>query len=49
MVYCLERDELHKDIEQLCMQQAGPSYIGVPTRPLHRYNYFLFWVVGGGS
>nr|XP_016476112.1 PREDICTED: liprin-alpha-2-like isoform X1 [Nicotiana tabacum]XP_016476113.1 PREDICTED: liprin-alpha-2-like isoform X1 [Nicotiana tabacum]XP_016476115.1 PREDICTED: liprin-alpha-2-like isoform X1 [Nicotiana tabacum] len=31
-----ERDELHKDIEQLCMQQAGPSYIGVPTRPLHR-------------
>ncbi|KMT01033.1 hypothetical protein BVRB_9g222950 isoform A [Beta vulgaris subsp. vulgaris] len=22
-----ERDELHKDIEQLCMQQAGPSYI----------------------
>ncbi|KAM3291419.1 putative protein MYH16 isoform X1 [Capsicum chacoense] len=32
-----ERDELHKDIEQLCMQQAGPSYIGMPTRmPLHR-------------
>ncbi|KAJ8529998.1 hypothetical protein K7X08_036833 [Anisodus acutangulus] len=32
-----ERDELHKDIEQLCMQQTGPSYIGLPTRvPLHR-------------
>lgn len=27
-----ERDELHKDIEQLCMQQAGPSYLGVATR-----------------
>ncbi|KAK4340156.1 hypothetical protein RND71_041618 [Anisodus tanguticus] len=32
-----ERDELRKDIEQLCMQQTGPSYIGLPTRvPLHR-------------
>ncbi|KAH0733446.1 hypothetical protein KY289_004634 [Solanum tuberosum] len=32
-----ERDELHKDIEQLCMQQSGPSYIGLPTHvPLHR-------------
>ncbi|GMJ06822.1 maternal effect embryo arrest 13 [Hibiscus trionum] len=27
-----ERDELRKDIEQLCMQQAGPSYLGVATR-----------------
>ncbi|CAI9104259.1 OLC1v1002894C1 [Oldenlandia corymbosa var. corymbosa] len=27
-----ERDELQKDIEQLCMQQAGPSYLGVATR-----------------
>lgn len=27
-----ERDELHKDIEQLCMQQAGPSYLGVATK-----------------
>lgn len=27
-----ERDELHKDIEQLCMQQAGTSYLGVATR-----------------
>ncbi|KAG5625308.1 hypothetical protein H5410_010526 [Solanum commersonii] len=32
-----ERDELHKDIEQLCMQQSGPGYIGLPTHvPLHR-------------
>ncbi|KAK6241201.1 hypothetical protein SCA6_006590 [Theobroma cacao] len=27
-----ERDELRKDIEQLCMQQAGPSYLAVATR-----------------
>ncbi|KAI3445882.1 hypothetical protein Pfo_002547 [Paulownia fortunei] len=27
-----ERNELHKDIEQLCMQQAGPAYLGVATR-----------------
>ncbi|XP_011088079.1 myosin-2 heavy chain [Sesamum indicum] len=27
-----ERAELHKDIEQLCMQQAGPAYLGVATR-----------------
>lgn len=27
-----ERDELRKDIEQLCMQQAGPSYLGIATR-----------------
>ncbi|XP_077233835.1 myosin heavy chain-like protein isoform X2 [Tasmannia lanceolata] len=27
-----ERDELRKDIEQLCMQQAGPSYLLVATR-----------------
>lgn len=29
-----ERDELRKDIEQLCMQQAGPGYISVATRML---------------
>ncbi|TVU46448.1 hypothetical protein EJB05_05988 [Eragrostis curvula] len=29
-----ERDELKKDIEQLCMQQAGPGYISVATRML---------------
>ncbi|KAK6916324.1 SANT/Myb domain [Dillenia turbinata] len=28
----LERDELRKDIEQLCMQQAGPSYLVVATK-----------------
>ncbi|KAF2320857.1 hypothetical protein GH714_031367 [Hevea brasiliensis] len=27
-----ERDELHKDIEQLCTQQAGPSYLVVATK-----------------
>ncbi|XP_042377030.1 myosin-10-like isoform X2 [Zingiber officinale] len=27
-----ERDQLRKDIEQLCMQQAGPSYLAVATR-----------------
>lgn len=27
-----ERDELRKDIEQLCIQQAGPSYLAVATR-----------------
>ncbi|CAM8912976.1 unnamed protein product [Rhodiola kirilowii] len=27
-----ERSELHKDIEQLCMQQAGPGYLAVATR-----------------
>ncbi|KAG2266394.1 hypothetical protein Bca52824_073473 [Brassica carinata] len=27
-----ERSELQKDIEQLCMQQAGPSILGVATR-----------------
>lgn len=27
-----ERDELHKDVEQLCMQQAGPSYLGIAAR-----------------
>ncbi|GJN12698.1 hypothetical protein PR202_ga31003 [Eleusine coracana subsp. coracana] len=29
-----ERDELKKDIEQLCMQQAGAVYISVATRML---------------
>ncbi|KAK3412273.1 hypothetical protein EUGRSUZ_I01054 [Eucalyptus grandis] len=27
-----ERDELRKDIEQLCMQQAGPGYLVVATK-----------------
>ncbi|KAG6510987.1 hypothetical protein ZIOFF_029036 [Zingiber officinale] len=27
-----KRDQLRKDIEQLCMQQAGPSYLAVATR-----------------
>ncbi|KAK8613580.1 hypothetical protein V6N13_101338 [Hibiscus sabdariffa] len=27
-----ERDELRKDIEQLCVQQYGPSYLGMATR-----------------
>lgn len=27
-----ERNELQKDIEQLCMNQAGPAYLGVATR-----------------
>ncbi|KAI4375941.1 hypothetical protein MLD38_013753 [Melastoma candidum] len=27
-----ERDDLHKDIEQLCMQQAGSSYLVVATK-----------------
>lgn len=27
-----ERNELRKDIEQLCLQQAGPSYLVVATR-----------------
>ncbi|XWS54674.1 hypothetical protein CRYUN_Cryun10bG0108700 [Craigia yunnanensis] len=27
-----ERDELRKDIEQLCMQQSGPSYLAMATR-----------------
>lgn len=27
-----ERDALQKDIEQLCMQQAGPAYLVVATR-----------------
>ncbi|XP_057856944.1 uncharacterized protein LOC131066247 isoform X1 [Cryptomeria japonica] len=27
-----EREELRKDIEQLCMQQAGTGYIGIITR-----------------
>lgn len=33
-----ERDELRKDIEQLCMQQAGPSYLGIATR-MHFQRY----------
>ncbi|THU62172.1 hypothetical protein C4D60_Mb01t02320 [Musa balbisiana] len=30
-----ERDELRKDIEQLCMQQAGPSYLASQLADLH--------------
>ncbi|KAK1299639.1 hypothetical protein QJS10_CPB13g00544 [Acorus calamus] len=29
-----ERDQLHKDIEQLCMQNSSPSYIAAAT-PIH--------------
>ncbi|XP_021318537.1 uncharacterized protein LOC8073427 isoform X5 [Sorghum bicolor] len=29
-----KRDALRKDIEQLCMQQAGPGYVSVATRML---------------
>ena len=36
----VERDELRKDIEQLCIQQAGPSYLVVATR-MHFQRYFL--------
>jgi len=33
---------LRKDIEQLCMQQAGPSYLVVATRMhFQRYNFFF--------
>lgn len=32
MCVIVERDELRKDIEQLCMQQAGPAYLSVATR-----------------
>ncbi|XP_051147108.1 uncharacterized protein LOC127262461 [Andrographis paniculata] len=28
----LEREQLHRDVEQLCMQQAGPAHYGVATR-----------------
>jgi hypothetical protein len=39
----LERDELRKDIEQLCMQQAGPGYLAVATRMhFQRYLFILF-------
>ncbi|KAL9238539.1 hypothetical protein vseg_012944 [Gypsophila vaccaria] len=27
-----ERDELHKDIEQLCMQKGGPGYVSIATK-----------------
>ncbi|XP_026393397.1 cingulin-like isoform X1 [Papaver somniferum] len=27
-----ERDALHKDIEQLCMQQSGPGFLAIATR-----------------
>lgn len=40
-IFFAERDELRKDIEQLCMQQAGPSYLVVATRMhFQRYNFF---------
>lgn len=41
----VERDELRKDIEQLCMQQAGPSYLGIATRMhFQRFVLFLLWI-----
>lgn len=43
-IYFIERDELRKDIEQLCMQQAGPSYLAVATR-MHFQRYNLFFSV----
>jgi hypothetical protein len=52
-VYCLvERDELHKDIEQLCMHQAGPGYLAAATRMhFQRYIYlfiYIFLCIGSG-
>jgi hypothetical protein len=42
-IWFLERDELRKDIEQLCMQQAGPGYLAVATRMhFQRYLFILF-------
>jgi len=35
-----ERNELQKDIEQLCMQQGGPSILGVATR-MHFQRYLM--------
>lgn len=34
----VERDELRKDIEQLCMQNSGPAYVAVATR-MHSQRY----------
>ncbi|KAF9675794.1 hypothetical protein SADUNF_Sadunf09G0069800 [Salix dunnii] len=40
-----ERDELHKDIEQLCMHQAGPSYLAAATRMhFQRYIYLFIYI-----
>lgn len=40
----IERDGLRKDIEQLCIQQAGPSYLVVATKMhFQRYTIFFFW------
>lgn len=36
-----ERDELRKDIEQLCMQQSGPGYLAVATR-MHFQRYKIY-------
>jgi hypothetical protein len=42
-IWFVERDELRKDIEQLCMQQAGPGYLAVATRMhFQRYLFYLF-------
>lgn len=42
-----ERDELRKDIEQLCMQQAGPGYIAVATRMhFQRYLFIFLYLLG---
>lgn len=39
LLFIAERDELRKDIEQLCIQQAGPSYLVVATKMhFQRYN-----------
>ena len=40
----VERGELHKDIEQLCMQQAGPGYLAAATRMhFQRYSYLCIF------
>lgn len=39
-----ERDELHKDIEQLCMQQAGPGYLAVATK-MHFQRFIIVFCI----
>lgn len=36
----VERNELRSDIEQMCMQHAGPSYAAVATR-MHFQRYII--------
>lgn len=38
----VERDELRKDIEQLCMHQGGPGYLAVVTR-MHFQRYMILF------